>query len=343
MGKIVVSIIIPVRTITPYLKETINYLRRQTERKFEIIVVTDKEEKFSGIKILASDDPLPAFKRNLGAEKARGEILAFLDDDSYPREDWLKNALKIFREGSFSAPDCPIAAVCGPTLTPDKDNIYQKASGWVWASWLGSGGAGVYRNRIMAKREVDDFPSVNLFVRKKDFESVSGFDINHWPGEDTKLCLDLTKLGKKIIYDPEVLVYHHRRPVFLPHLKQISRYAVRRGHFARVFPETSFRPGYLLPSLFAYGLLFGGIVSIFSPFVRLLYLLSSAFYLLLLLSSGIEVLWKEKNIFLSVLVMGSIAATHITYGLLFPFGYFQKKLKTVPHKIDNRKKTYIGG
>lgn len=336
MKKIKASVIIPVRTITPYLRETVGCLLEQTEKTFEIMVVTDKKERLKGVKIIFSGEPTPAFKRNLGAKIAKGEILAFLDDDSYPDPNWLKNASSIFKEKD-------VVGVCGPTLTPPNDNVFQKASGWVWASWLGSGGAGVYRSKIMPRREVDDFPSVNLLIRKKDFDKVGGFDVSHWPGEDTKLCLDLIQLGKKIIYDPKVLVYHHRRGVFLPHLKQISRYALRRGHFARIFPETSFRLGYLMPSIFTYGLLLGGIFTIFFPFIRFpFYLLFTIYYLLLILST-IEVLLKERNLNLAILTMEAIFMTHLVYGFLFPLGYFQKNLKTVPHKIDLEKKVYVGG
>jgi cellulose synthase/poly-beta-1,6-N-acetylglucosamine synthase-like glycosyltransferase len=336
-GKFFFSVIIPVRTITPYVRETIRFLGKQTEKNFETIVVTDKKEIFPGVVIIASREPTPAYKRNLGVQAAKGEILAFLDDDSYPSKNWLKNALKVFGESE------EIGGVCGPTLTPSRDNVYQKASGWVWASWLGSGGAGVYRNRIMPRREVDDFPSVNLLVRKKDFETVGGFDINHWPGEDTKLCLDLIKLGKKIIYDPKVLVFHHRRAVFLPHLKQISRYALRRGHFARIFPETSLRLGYLLPSIFAYGLFFGLALAILFPPLGPIYLAAILLYALLLVLAGVEVLIKGKSFLLALLTTTAIFLTHLTYGWLFPIGYWQKKLKTVPHKIDRARKTYIGG
>ena len=337
MKKIKASVIIPVRTITPYVRETIRFLGKQTEKNFETIVVTDKKEIFTGVRIIASREPTPAYKRNLGVQAAKGEILAFLDDDSYPDKNWLKNALRVFGENE------EISAVCGPTLTPPRDNVYQKASGWVWASWLGSGGAGVYRNRIMSRREVDDFPSVNLLVKKSDFEKVGGFDIKHWPGEDTKLCLDLVKMNKKIIYDPKVLVFHHRRAVFLPHLKQISRYAFRRGHFARIFPETSFRLGYLIPSLFAYGGTLGLIFALVFPPFRSLYLLLATGYWLLLVFTLLEVWFKEKNLYLAFLVSVAIFLTHLTYGFLFPFGFFQKNLKATPHQVDRQKKTYLGG
>lgn len=337
MKKIIASIIIPVRTITPYLRETVRHLKRQTVGNFEILVITDKKEELDGVKIFPSLELGPAFKRNLGAEKAKGEILAFLDDDSYPKDNWLENALKIFSESA------KITGVCGPTLTPSMDNVFQKASGWVLASWLGAGGAGVYRNRVMGRREVDDFPSVNLLIRKKDFEKIGGFDINHWPGEDTKLCLDLAGLEKKIIYDPAVVVYHHRRPVFLAHLKQISRYALRRGFFAKKFPQTSFRIGYFLPSIFLAGLFLGPILAALSPFFLIIYLSSVVIYLVLLLFSGIEVFSRERNLFLALLVMLAILLTHLVYGFLFPIGFLKKDLGVIPHRIDKKKKIYLGG
>lgn len=334
--QILFSVIIPVRTITPYLRETVACLKCQTERNFEIIIVTDKPEKLAGAKVIASFEPTPAYKRNLGAKASKGQILAFLDDDAYPDSRWLENAAKIFKEELATA-------VCGPALTPPKDSLRQKASGWVWASLLGSGGAGVYRNCRRPRREVDDFSSVNFLVRKSDFLAIGGFNVDHWPGEDTKLCLDLVKMGKKIIYDPEVLVYHHRRAVFLPHLKQISRYALRRGYFARVFPETSFRIGYFLPSLFTFGLLGGLIMIWLIPWLKIIFFSSLGVYSLLLLATGFEVWRKERNWRLAGLVMIAIVATHLTYGFLFPWGFIQKELKTVPRPVDQKKKVYLGG
>jgi GT2 family glycosyltransferase len=116
---------------------------------------------------------------------------------------------------------------------------------------VGSGGAGVYRNSIQKRRYVDDYPTVNLIINKDDFNKVNGFDEQYWPGEDTILCLKLTKeLNKKILYSPMIKVFHHRREAIIPHLQQIKRYAIHRGLFAKKFPQTSFRIGYLIPSLF---------------------------------------------------------------------------------------------
>lgn len=336
------SIVIPIKEINDYLrKETIPAILNQSYKNFEIIILPDRpsKEKFSKTKIIPSWPKTgPADKRDLGVKKAKGEIIAFLDDDSYPDKNWLKNALEIFNLKSYILNHKSlVAGVCGPTLTPPHNSLRQKASGYVWSTWLGSGGAGTYRCAVSQRREVDDFPTVNLLVRKKDFLGVGGFDSHFWPGEDTKLCYDLVyKLKKKIIYDPKVLVYHHRRAVFKPHLQQIARYAIHRGHFARILPKTSLRFGYLIPTIFVLGLL-GTPILIFvlemftlcfiSIPLLILYLFSISLYLLLLLITAAKVYLKEKKLKLALLVIPSIFVTHIAYGILFIKGFFSKRLK----------------
>lgn len=321
------SVIIPVRKINNNLvSETIPKIIAQNYQNFEIIVLPDKSntQKLPKTRIISTFPVTgPAQKRDIGAQKSKGEILAFLDDDAYPSRDWLKNALKYFQKSGGR-----IAAVCGPGVTPFDDNLWQKASGWIWSTWLGAGGAGVYRCIPQKKREVDDFPTFNLLIRKDDFLKVGGFDSHFWPGEDTKICLDLVqKLGKKIVYDPKILVYHHRRPLFGPHLKQVGNYGLHRGHFARILPETSARIGYLIPVLFTLGLIFGFLFSLFHPVFLVIYLVIVSFYLLLLSKEGILIFAKEKNVKLSFLVMLGIFLTHFWYGLRFIQGYFSRHLK----------------
>jgi glycosyltransferase involved in cell wall biosynthesis len=336
-----VSVIIPVKKINDYLRqETIPAILKQTYQDFEIIILPDRpsKEKFPKTKIIPTYPKTgPADKRDIGAKKAKGEILAFLDDDSYPDKNWLKNAIAIFKNPSSQSPNfyiskslyvSSIAAVCGPTLTPANDNLRQKASGYVWSTWLGSGGAGTYRCAISPRKEIDDYPTVNFLVKRKDFFAVGGFDSHFWPGEDTKLCHDLVyKLGKKIIYDPKTLIYHHRREVFGPHLEQISRYAIHRGHFARILPKTSFRLGYFLPTIFVLGLISGFFLSFIHPLFKFIYLSAIGVYLILLLATAIQVYLKEKNLNLALLVIPSIFITHVVYGTLFIKGFLSPRLK----------------
>jgi len=191
----------------------------------------------------------------------KGEILAFIDGDAYPAGDWLRNVVKNFI-------DPEVAAVGGPAVTPPFEPMRQKAGGQVFSSLLISGRFN-YRYLPRNRREIDDYPSCNLLVRKSIMQTLGGFDTSVWPGEDTKLCLDITKkLGKKIIYDPKVLVWHHRRPLFLPHLRQVANYALHRGYFVKIYPETSFRPVYFVPTLFLFGIITGAVLSMFFILLR---------------------------------------------------------------------------
>ena len=47
-----------------------------------------------------------------------------------------------------------------------------------------------------------------------------------------------------------VIVYHHRRPLFRPHLRQLGRYGFHRGYFCKRFPSNSRRLSYFIPTLF---------------------------------------------------------------------------------------------
>lgn len=246
---------------------------------------------------------------------AKGEILAFIDDDAYPQKDWLKNAVEDFRDES-------VAAVGGPAVTAFNDSLLQKASGKIYSSFLVSGSF-IYRYLPRKRREVDDIPSCNFIIRKSVMQDLGGFNTSFWPGEDTKLCLDITKkLKKKIIYDPKVLVFHHRRPLFLPHLKQIANYGLHRGYFVKKYPETSLKFIFFLPTLFLFALLIGaGLSLLFAP-LKALYLSGVFFYLFLVFIFSIS-----KELRLIPLLFFGIILTHIAYGAYFLKGLFSENLK----------------
>jgi GT2 family glycosyltransferase len=266
-----VSIIIAVKTWQKNLKECVAKCKELDYPEFEIIILPDNVQGQSSaeliqsnskrtvpVKVVPTGPVSPAAKRDIAIAHSQADILAFLDDDAYPERDWLKKAIENFKNQDA-------AAVGGPAVTPPSDNLRQRASGAIYSSFLVSSKY-VYRYLPKKRREVEDYPSCNFFIRKSVMQELGGFNTNFWPGEDTKLCLDIIKLGKKIIYDPQVLVYHHRRPLFIPHLKQMASYALHRGYFAKKYPQTSLKGIYFLPSIFIIGLMLGGIISLYSVF-----------------------------------------------------------------------------
>jgi GT2 family glycosyltransferase len=312
-----ISIIIPVKDINDYIREAVKHHLLLDYSDFEILVFPDFEsnETFEKTRIIPSGAVGPAEKRDMAITHAGGDIFAFIDDDAYPRADWLRNAVKELEPED-------VGAVGGPAVTAPEDDLLRQASGKVFENALCSGKY-TYRFIPGEKHEDDDIPSVNLIIKRDVFEAVGGYDSSFYPGEDTKLCLDIVqKMNKKIIYSPDILVYHHRRPLFRGHLKQATGYARHRGYFAKKLPETSLRIQYFIPSLFMLGVLLGPVVCCFFPVLWIVYGGVLALYLALV-ALNIKGVSSPKLFFL---VVAGVLVTHLSYGLCFIQGLFSKKL-----------------
>lgn len=323
------SVIIPVQAINDYILETCDKLSKLKNRNFEIIIFPDeigknnKEmEKKLKARVIPTGKVSPAIKRDQALKYAKGTYLAFIDDDAYPNEEWLDVAEKHLQDENVSA-------IGGPQLTPLSDSFWQKVSGAMFLSPLS--GAAIIRFWPGEKvKEIDDWPTVNFIIRKSDFEKVGGFDSEYWPGEDTKLCLDILKrLKKKILYIPNLIVYHHRRAGFRKHLKQTGNYGLHRGYFAKAFPETSRKPMYFIPSLLVLFIL-AGPIALFFPVVMLkLYLLGLEIYILVVIVSTFFILSKTRNFFVSIMTIPYLISFHIWYGIRFIQGFvFTKTLNS---------------
>ena len=194
-----VSIIIAVGKPGNYVTECVEHCLKLDYPDFEIIVLPDEDwiPPDPSIRVIPTGKVRPAEKRDRGVEASAGDITAIIDDDAYPvNRDWLTKAVRHFEDDT-------VAAVGGPGITPPGDNLKQKISGWIYESPMVSGGY-TYRYRPGRKRDVDDYPTSSLIIRKSDFLEAGGFDTGYWPGEDTILCMKLThELGKRIVYDPD--------------------------------------------------------------------------------------------------------------------------------------------
>jgi glycosyltransferase involved in cell wall biosynthesis len=221
-----VSVVVACPAPSAYLTECLGGLVRQSYRNFEVIVLPDEAAPGypwpSWVRVIPTGRQRPAEKRNTGIAAARGSVVALLDDDAIPVPGWLEHAVKY-----FSLPD--VGGVGGPGVTPPSDPWLAQLGGRVYANKLVSGDCR-YRYHPDRIRTTDDLPSCNLMIRTELFRELGGFRTDFWPGEDTILCADVVhRLGKRFFYDPWVSVEHHRRPLFLPHLRQIGRYAMHRG------------------------------------------------------------------------------------------------------------------
>jgi glycosyltransferase involved in cell wall biosynthesis len=202
----IVSIVIPCRGFDDYTQRCIIYCNDINYPNKELIIATD-----------LVCPGLPAIKRNWAIERAEGEIIAFIDSDAYPAKDWLTLAVAQLQ---FHR----VAAVCGPGVLPYNAPLLEQATDLVLRFLPCS-----YRVIPKQPRVVSEFPTFNLIVWKKYCVPFKPY----LTGEDTLFCEEIRKKGF-IIYSPDILVYHNRRPLFKPYWKQIGTYGKHRGHLIRL-------------------------------------------------------------------------------------------------------------
>jgi GT2 family glycosyltransferase len=247
------SIVIPAHRDGPALRRCVDASLQQDYPDFEVVVASDRPlpglpTGIIRIETGADSDTSPAEKRDAAFPVATGDIFAFLDDDAYPRRDWLSSAARHFEEG--------VQAVSGPGVTPPNSSWAERAGGAVYESPAGSA---FLRYRFLPRpaRRVSDYPAYNLLLRRQALEAVGGWGTTFYGGEDTVLCLKLAEAGWLVHYVPDVVVFHHRRPILRPHLRQVANVGRHRGYFVRAFPATSRRALYALPTLAPAALLLG--------------------------------------------------------------------------------------
>ncbi|MDP4010602.1 MAG: glycosyltransferase [Candidatus Roizmanbacteria bacterium] len=332
------SVIIPVKEVGSYsLDEGLPGLQKLTYPHFEVLLLPNDStkndqillKKYPWLRIIPTRKiTRPAQKRNIGARVAKGEIIAFIDDDAYPSPQWLEKAAKLFQEKK-------IEAVCGPGVLPKKTNDWERVFDVLLKSPIGSGGF-AYRFTPEKERYVDDYPSMNFLIKKKIFLDLGGFDNDFWPGEDSKLCEELVnRKNGKILYHPDVLIYHHRRNNLLDFLKQHSQYGFHRGAFFAHGDKNSRRFSYFVPALFVLYLAFVVIINIVVPpivtFILFPFLMAPLqLYLLFIMIQAVLFMINTKDVVLSTRAIITLMMTHIVYGIFFIKGLYvgwQKKDK----------------
>jgi cellulose synthase/poly-beta-1,6-N-acetylglucosamine synthase-like glycosyltransferase len=310
-----VSIIIPCKEIDDLARECVEHCKSLDYPNFEILLLPDVEEEgLDGARIIATGALSPGAKRNVGIMNSDGEFCAFIDSDAYPRRDWLKNAVNYLK-------DSEVSAVGGPGITPENATLMEKASGYVLSSFM----VGKLSNRYDSKCcfESDDIHSCNFIAKKLVLKEAGGWNEKYWPGEDTLMCLAIKNIGKKLVEASDVVVYHHRRPLFKGHLKQVSRFGLHRGFFAKKFPRNSLKLTYFMPSVFLLFLCVTGFTWFISSFLVNVTLLVVAMYLIMGL---IATLLTVKEVKLVLPVWLGIIATHVVYGMSFLAGLVRSDL-----------------
>lgn len=200
-------------------------LSQATAFAFELIVVSAEPLNLppdNRLRNVVEPDRNPARRRNRAAEAAKGEVLAFIDDDAVADPRWLATAVGYLD----SHPD--VLAVGGPDPAPDGSPDAELTSDMLLAARLVGSGVAAHENRrgVFDVRSPSDLALVNLFVRRSAF---TGFDESiGYIGEDTALLADLMERGR-VVYHDGVRVCHRRRAFPGAYLAQRWRYRVKTG------------------------------------------------------------------------------------------------------------------
>jgi glycosyltransferase involved in cell wall biosynthesis len=201
-----ISIVIPTRDRPQDLRrclaavlECAKELSPGTDALHEVVVVDDGST-VPGSTAAAERSPLPvrvlrnatsagaASARELAASEATGDILAFLDDDAFPRGDWLAVASSALR-------DWP--AVTGRVLRFDAGLVSAARQARYDARYAG----------IRAGTPVGFLAGGNSAIPMALFREVGGFR-RHGTGGDNSLAESLLERGTPACFHPDLVVAH---------------------------------------------------------------------------------------------------------------------------------------
>lgn len=179
---------------------------------------------------------------NEGAAMARGDFLAFLNNDTVPQPGWLDALLATFDV----VPDAGLAGA--QLLYPDGrlqeagGVVFRDGSAWNYGRF---GSPSDPRYRYM--RDADYLSGAAIMIPRALFAAVGGFDTAYAPAyyEDTDLAFAVRAAGKRVLYQPAARVVHDEGATSgtdtaagpkAAQLRNHARFAARRGAELAAFP-----------------------------------------------------------------------------------------------------------
>jgi len=220
-----VSAIVCTHSLDNYsnLVEAVDSLLAQTHTEIEIIIAVDGNAKLHEIvsahyagnravkTILLKENIGVSGARNAGISVAKGDVIAFIDDDVTAEKRWVENLLGTYREYDAVAVGGKILPVW---LGTEPDYLPEELYWLVGATHRGFAEerVGEVRNafgpNMSFKREV--FQKAGMFNENLGFARRG---LSYIQAEEPELALRMKReLGKGVIYNPKAVVYHKITP-----------------------------------------------------------------------------------------------------------------------------------
>jgi GT2 family glycosyltransferase len=212
-----VSVVIPTYQRPDYLRTCLSRLHELTVAPDDVVVVDASQDNRSYDVVGAFDhvryvrSPFGpgtlASSRNIGLNEVTTDIVAYVDDDAYPRPDWLAELLHPYAD--------PAVGGVGGRVTnglPGEDNASDEPVG----RFLSDGSVvGNFYLDTGLPVEVDHFIGANMSYRRSALLGIGGI-IDIYPGtslrEDTGLGLRVKQAGWKLVYVPTARIDHVTAP-----------------------------------------------------------------------------------------------------------------------------------
>lgn len=216
------SVIITLYNEEKYIEQCLSSLKDQSLNDFEIIIVDDGsiansklkvqnaklKLKIKDLRIFGQEHRGLAAARNLGAKKAKGDILVFLDGDMYFSKDFLETLIQPIKlgktRGTFSTEE----------YVANWDNLWARCWNYNW--------------NLPEKRRVDpkrrDQQREFRAILRKEFEKAGGLESVGYT--------DAWTLTAKLGYKPTSTkaVYYHYNPSNLKDVFLQAKWAAKRKY-----------------------------------------------------------------------------------------------------------------
>ena len=203
-----VSIIVCTHNGALTISQCLSSLKKQNypSQKYEVIVIdnasTDNTKRLiKNVQYVYEAKLGLSIARNRGIKQAKGEIVAFIDDDALADKNWLKHLVSQFKTKK-------IWAVGGQV----KPKYQVKPPNWLPKKYLFALSICHLGSTI---KSVPDIIGTNMAFRKTIFSQIGYFNPRLgrranklFSSEEIDLCQRITKANGKIIYTPHAIVRH---------------------------------------------------------------------------------------------------------------------------------------
>jgi O-antigen biosynthesis protein len=235
-GSELVSVVVCTHNGARTLRRCLEGIAELRHPRYEVIVVDDGSNDTSAVVASEFDVRLISIERsglstarNVGLAAARGEFVAFIDDDAWPDPDWLRFLVLAFRTSGH-------AAVGGPNLPPGDEGL---------AAACVANSPGGPTHVLLSDSEAEHIPGCNMAYRRSALERVGGFDPQFQAaGDDVDICWRLQDSGETLGFHGAAVVWHSRRGSLRAYWRQQVGYGYAEALLERKWPERYNRHGH---------------------------------------------------------------------------------------------------